>query len=100
MKIILFTILPVILLSSCYTYKIFPKEYRDFTYVGEKKEVFILNPELTKEFEILKKSGVFKIVTDTLSKSVVKIKLHPFKKSIACGQSVTASLFTLGQLPV
>ena len=88
------------LLSSCYSYKIYPKEYRNFTYTGEKKEAFILNPELTKEFQILKKAGIFKIVTDTLEKSVVKIRLHPLQRNFVCGQPVTASLFSLGQLPV
>ena len=100
MKAILLTIISAILLSSCYSYKIFPKEHRNFTYAGEKKEAFILNPELSKEFQILKKAGIFKIVTDTLNNSVVKIKLHPLQKHLACGQPAIVSLFTFGQLPV
>jgi hypothetical protein len=100
MKIVLSTIFSAFLLSSCYSYKIFPKEYRSFTYTGERKEAFILNPGLTKEFQILKKAGIFKIVSDTLNEPVVKIKLHPLQRSFVCGQPVTASLFTLGQFPV
>jgi len=100
MKIILSAILSAILLSSCYSYKIFPKEYRHFTYSGEKKEAFVVNPELTKELQILKKAGIFKIITDTLNNSAVKIKLYPLQRSFMCAQPVTASLFTLGQFPV
>jgi hypothetical protein len=100
MKIVLCIILSATILSSCYSYKIFPKEYRNFTYTGAKKEAYIVNPELTKEFKILKMAGIFKISDDTLNRSVVRIRLHRLQKDFVCGQPVTASLFTLGQFPV
>lgn len=100
MKLFLLTIYLAVLHSSCYSYRIFPKEYRDFTYTGEIKEAFILNPELTKEFQIFKQAGVFKLVTDTVNKSVVKIKLYPLQRNFVCGQPILGSFITLGQVPV
>ena len=94
MKLFLLTISLAVLLSSCYTYRIFPREYRSFAYTGEKKEAFILNPELTKELQI------FKLVTDTLNKTVVKIKLYPLQRNFVCGQPIVGSFITLGQIPV
>ena len=94
MKLFLLTISLAVLLSSCYSYRIFPKEYRNFTYTGEKKDAFILNPELTKELQI------FKLVTDTLNKTVVKIKLYPLQRNFVCGQPIVGSFITLGQIPV
>ena len=100
MKLIVSAFYSTFLLSSCFSYKIFPKEYRSFTYAGEKKNAFIINPELKKEFEILKRSGVFNIVSDSSSESVVKIKLYPLQKNFACGEPIIASWITLGQMPV
>ena len=93
-------ILSVTFLSSCYSYKIFPKEYRHFTYDGEKKIAFIVNPELSKETRILKKSGIFKLTDDSSDVSAVKIKLQPFERSFVCGEPILGSLITLGQVPV
>jgi hypothetical protein len=97
------TLLPffaVVIFSSCYTYRIFPKEYRKFEYNGKKDVVFIVNPELKKEYVILMSSGIFRITNDSLDVLALRIKLYPLKKSFACGQPITASLLTLGQVPV
>jgi hypothetical protein len=88
------------LFSSCYSYKVYPKEYRDFSYEGEREKVYVLNPGLSKELQILKRSGIFNIISDTIDNTVVKIQLYPLKGSFACGQPIIASLFTLGQVPV
>jgi len=88
------------LFGSCYSYKIYSEEARKFVYTGEKKEAFILNPELSKEFKIFKKSGIYKIVDDSSNNSALKIKLYPMGRSFVCGQPVIVSLFTLGQVPV
>jgi hypothetical protein len=86
--------------SSCYTYRIFPREYRQFEYSGEKETAFITNPGLKKEYEIIKKSGIFIITNDRLDKSAMEIKLYPLKTSFVCGQPITGALLTLGQVPV
>jgi hypothetical protein len=90
----------MVLFTSCYSYKIYPKEFRSFEYSGEKKIAFITNPELKAEYNILKKSKVYIIANDSLDVRCVKIRLHPIKRSLVCGQPIIASLFTLGQLPV
>lgn len=86
--------------TSCFSYKIFPKEYRDFTYNGERQTAFITNPELKKEKEILTQSGIFILTDDSLDNHSVKIKLHRLKRDFTCGQPILASAITLGQFPV
>ena len=97
---LLFIFLVLCTFTSCYTYKIFPKEDRHFTYRGEKKMAFVLNPELAKEYAILKQSGIFTLTTDSLNDNVVKVKLEPLSRGFVCGNPIIASVFTLGQLPV
>jgi hypothetical protein len=99
MKRIATIIAVTLLLTSCYSYKIFPVAYRDFCYNGEKQTAYILNPELAKEKEILKGAGIFAF-TDSLSKDCMTIKLRPLERRLSCGQPIIASLFTLGQVPV
>jgi hypothetical protein len=65
MRLCFLAIAIVSIFSSCYSYKIFPKEYRHFNYEGEKKTAYIINPELTRETHILKKSGIFKLTEDS-----------------------------------
>lgn len=100
MRLFLLTITLASTFSSCYSYKIFPKEYRTYQYRGEKKKAFIINPGLTKEDKIFRKAGIFNLVDDTLDNSTIKIKLHPVQTKFVCGEPILASLFTLGQFPV
>src|SRR5688500_2728706 len=59
MKMLPWVMLSITVFSSCYSYKVFPKEYRKFEYTGERKSAFVLNPELKKEYAILSHSGIF-----------------------------------------
>jgi hypothetical protein len=59
-----------------------------------------MNPELTKEYAILKQSGIFRIINDTLNDNVIKVKLEPLSRRFVCGNPIIGSVFTLGQLPV
>jgi hypothetical protein len=94
-------ILLLTLLSSCYSYKIFPKEHQTFTYTGEKEKAFVLNPELSKEFQIFKKAGIFDITNDSLDNSAIRIRLYPIRRDYpVCGQPIIGWAITLGQLPV
>ena len=98
-KAILLILLAVVFVS-CYSYKIFPKGDREFVYNGEKKKAFVVNPQLSKEFHILKKAGIFQFTSDSLDESTVRIKLSSMKRNFACGEPIIASVLTLGQLPV
>ena len=73
------------ILTSCYSYKVFPKEYREFAYSGEKQTAFIINPVLKKETEILKESNIFKLTDDNSCENCLKTRLHPLKRHLACG---------------
>jgi len=61
---------------------------------------FVMNPELTEEYAILKQSGIFTLTTDSLNDNVVKVRLAPLSRGFVCGNPMIASIFTLGQLPV
>src|SRR5215475_4495046 len=84
------TLRPILILfvcaifTSCYSYKIFPGQYRGFTYSGEKRTAYIVNPELKKEHEILKQSGIFEFTDDRSNNATIRIRLHPLKKHWAC----------------
>jgi hypothetical protein len=100
MKLLLFIGVLSTALTSCYTYKVFPKEYRAFEYKGEKETAFVINPELKKEYEILKQSGIFILTSDSLNDKAVKIELHPLFRGFMCGNAIVLSAFSLGQFPV
>jgi hypothetical protein len=89
----------LILFSSCYSYKIFPKETRDYTYSGPRQKAYILNPQLKKEYKILRSSKVFDLTSDSAEATII-IKLRPIKSRPSCGQPLTGSLVTLGQVPI
>jgi hypothetical protein len=89
-----------IALSGCYSYRIFPKDSRDFAYDGPRARAYVTNPALKKEYRILVKSKIFDITGDSLEPSAIKIKLLPLERNFACGQPALLALFTLGQLPV
>lgn len=86
--------------SSCYTFKIFPKEARSYSYDGPRQKAYIINPELKKEYKILVKSKIYDLATDSMENGIVRVKLYPIKPHLVCGQPIVLSAFTLGQLPV
>jgi hypothetical protein len=85
--------------SSCYTYRIYPKEHRNYVYTGERKKAYVQNPEL-KEFQTFQAANIFQLTSDSTDATAVQIKLYPVGRSFVCGQAILASLITLGQLPV
>jgi hypothetical protein len=88
------------LLSSCYNYKIFPKEFRNYSYTGPRPKAYVLNPQLKKEYKILKSANIFELVSNNAGLTTLKISLRPLKKRFTCGEPVLGSLITLGQVPV
>ncbi len=95
-SIISILLLPVIL-SGCYAYRVFPKSYRHFEAPAATQTVYIINPELKKEFEILKAAGIYIISND--STNHLAIKLYPMQRNFVCGQPIVGSILFLGQLP-
>jgi hypothetical protein len=92
-------IITLLTLSSCYSYKIFPKEIRNYSYSGPKQKAYVVHPELKEEYKILCASKIFDLTTDSAGADV-NIVLYHFKKSLACGQPALGTLITLGQIPV
>ncbi len=99
MRRTIISLVPLILLSSCYSYRIFPKAIRNYTYSGPRQKAYVLNPELKKEYKILISSNVFDITRDSTG-AVINLKLYPMRMTSSCGQPITGSLITLGQVPV
>ena len=89
----------VLMNFSCYTFKVFPIEYRKLENLNVKKNAYVINDSLKKEFKIIKASNIFNIVVDS-SNADLKIKLYPISRSWTCGQPLTLSMITVGQLPV
>ena len=87
------------LFSSCYSYKIYPKEYRKLENDNPKRSAYVENDTLKKELKILVSSELFKITSDS-TKADLKVKLYPMERSFVCGQPITVSMMTIGQLPV
>lgn len=86
--------------SSCYTYRIFPKEHRSYVYTGERKTAYVKNPGLVKEFTIFQAANIFNLISDSTDTNAVRIELLPVKRGMVCGQGIIASAITLGQVPV
>jgi hypothetical protein len=95
-----FFVLVLTFLTSCRAYRIYPAEHREFSYGQTKRPAFVINPELSKEYAILKEAAVFNLVSDSLSSAVIKIELLPMEKRLASGNDVFITLFTVGQFPV
>lgn len=64
-----------------------------------KEKVFVMNKKLNHEFQILKNSGIYEIVEDSLISK--RIKLKPIKNvtGFRCGNTMTGSMLTFGLLP-
>lgn len=99
MRIPLFLILTSTFLPSCYTYKIFPKEYRNFSYSGLNKRARVINPELAKEYEIIRLSEIFELTNDSTDNNILKINLHPIKKPFTDNGAIVITFITIGQVP-
>jgi len=59
--------------------------------------VFVTNPELKREYEILRASGIYLIVDET--NGVSRLTLEPLACGGGCGLGAAASMFTLGIIP-
>ncbi|MCF7568134.1 hypothetical protein L3X37_07130 [Sabulilitoribacter arenilitoris] len=96
----LYTILAM-LLSSCYSYRVQPKEFRKLENTNTQPKAYIINRTLEKEVEILKSSELFIIVEDSLHADL-NIKLYPINKYRRGGDGTICSItifLTIMQLP-
>ena len=92
--------LTIVSLSSCYSYKLFPKEYRDFAPPKETRTAYVVNKELKREYKILEASKLFQLTNDSSDLHAIKVTLYPIKQRFVCGQPILAYVVFLGQLPV
>jgi len=95
--------LPLVLMLAlvtpgCFSYRVFPKQYRDFKVPAATKTVYIDNPRLKRELSILKGSGIYNITDDSTCTS--RIKLHRMEERIACGNGFAIWALFLGQFPM
>lgn len=90
----------MILLNSCYSYRVQPKEFRKLENTNPQPKAYIINPTLEKEGEILKSSELFIIVEDSLYADL-NIKLYPISIFRRGGDGTICSItmVTFMQLP-
>jgi len=90
----------VVLNSGCYTYKVFPKEFRKIENKEIQLKAYVVNNILEEELKILKSSEIFEIVEDSLNIDLM-IKLYQIKKMETSynRKSAAISLLTLYQIP-
>ena len=102
-RFILFPILSI-LLCSCYSYKISNPDSRklraDDASIPEKKNVYVINPEMADEYSILMASNIFHVVPDSSVTGVIKIKLLPHNRKFMCANFLIGWGMFLGQLPI
>ncbi|MCA1764312.1 MAG: hypothetical protein LC664_15165 [Flavobacteriales bacterium] len=67
-----------IVCSSCYSYKVYPKEYRKLENDDLKRSAYVMRDTLKKELEILASSKLFEIISDS-TRADLKIKLYPIE---------------------
>jgi len=92
-------IICVALFPACYAYRIFPKEDRRFV-PSVKQKVHILNPELKREYRVIRHAKIFDIIpADSADPSAVSIRLEPMRHQMDDGPAIIITAFTLGQVP-
>lgn len=89
----------LIQLCSCYTYRIYPKAERNFEVPLPQEKVYIINPELKKEYKILQQSGIYTFTSDSTDKSAAHIRLKPLERWFVCGNPLIGWAILLGQMP-
>jgi hypothetical protein len=60
--------------------------------------VYVTNPEMTPEYQILKRSGIYKISSEP--EGARRLTLHKMGHLFVCGNPLIATVFTLGLIPV
>lgn len=88
-----------ILCSACYSYRVYPKEYRKLYSEQPRRSVYVQNDSLSQELSIIIASNLFDIITDS-TEADLTLKLYPIQQSFVCGQPLTFSMITLGQIPI
>lgn len=97
-KVLIYSLLSSASLCSCIPSYSVAKEYRNVKADFPKQNVFVVNKDLKKEYEILKHSNIYEIVED--SSNVTKLELLPMKTyTPSCGNAMIGSMITFGLLP-
>ncbi len=96
---IVLAFLGILLCTSCYSYKLYPKKYRHYTNQRVRQNAYVRNDSLKKALKILEASELFTIVTDS-SSADLHITLYPLEQNVACATPMLPTMLTLGQMPV
>jgi hypothetical protein len=65
---------------------------------GGPTPVYVTNPEMTPEYQILKRSGIYRISIDP--EGARPLTLHRMGPRFVCGNPLITTVFTLGLIPV
>lgn len=99
-RVFLIPLLTAMWLSSCYSYKIYPKADRKFTPPAPKEKVYVENPGLTREYKILKHAGIYFFTADSTDLSAAHIRLKRLTPArFVCANPLAGWAILLGQYP-
>lgn len=92
----LVVLLCAFLLSACSNHIYLPSSFDEAEY-GNNLLVYVENPELKREYEILKFSKIFELSPDSsIENKVILNELHPM---LFCGNPLVLTTITLGLIP-
>ena len=91
-------ILAATLLSGCTsTIHVAGKKSELQLFDGGMPPVYVNNPEMTPEYQVLKSSGIYEISSE--AEGARRLTLHQMRHLPRCGNPLIGSMFTLGIIP-
>lgn len=90
-------LLATLLLSGCASTLCLESRRNLQPFQGGTQPVYVTNPELHREHEILRSSGIYQV--SNLPDGARKLTLHPMQQFARCGNPLMLSALTLGIVP-
>ena len=87
-----------LLLSGCGSTLVLQSKGTEPAATADRPLVFVRNPELVREYGILRDAGIYQLTED--KNCPTQLTLHPIRQHGRCGNPLLGGAFTLGLLPV
>lgn len=88
----------ILLLTGCGSTLVLQSQRTQPAITVDRPAVFVRNPQLAREYAILRDSGIYQITQD--KDCPARVTLHPIRCYGACGQPLLIGAMTLGIVPV
>jgi len=87
----------LLFLTGCTTYTFVTNETVEGDPIQQKIKASVVNPELHQEYDILQRSQLFELTSDSTENN--KIKLDSMQTILKCGNPLLGTIFTFGLIP-